>query len=122
MISVEIVKQAVHDGIRNAKRNGISNFLMYCDDASSFMVKMAEKGETVDVLFMDPPRKGAGERFLKATLKLRPKRIVYVSCDPSTLARDVAYLGKAYQIDSIQPFDMFPQTFHVETVAALSLR
>lgn len=122
VISVEIVKQAVHDGIRNAKRNGISNFLMYCDDASSFMVKMAEKGETVDVLFMDPPRKGADERFLKATLKLRPKRIVYVSCDPSTLARDVTYLGKAYQIDAIQPFDMFPQTFHVETVAALSLR
>ena len=122
VISVEIVKQAVQDGIRNAKRNRINNFLMYCDDASSFMVKMAEKGETVDVLFMDPPRKGSDERFLKAALKLRPKRIVYVSCDPSTLARDVAYLAKAYKVESVQPFDMFPQTFHVETVVALSLK
>ena len=122
VISVEIVNAAVKDGVNNAKRNHIENFRMYCDDASSFMVKMADKGETVDVLFMDPPRKGSDERFLKAALKLKPKRIVYVSCDPSTLARDVAYLSRMYSVDDVQPFDMFPQTFHVETICALSFK
>ena len=94
---------------------------MYKDDASSFMVRMAEKGQHVDVLFMDPPRKGSDQRFLDALLKLKPSRVIYVSCDPSTLARDVAYINKSYKIESIQPFDMFPRSFHVETVVSLSL-
>ena len=117
--SVEIVKEAVIDARANAKRNGIDNVLSYCDDASSFMVRMAENNEKVDVLFMDPPRKGSDERFLKAALKLKPSRIVYVSCNPSTLARDVAFLQKSYEVTSVQGFDMFPQTTHVETVVAL---
>lgn len=120
VISVELVPQAVKDGIKNAKRNNINNFRMYCDDASSFMVKMASNKQDVDVLFMDPPRKGSDERFLKAVLKLKPKRIVYVSCDPTTLARDISYINQSYKIEDIQPFDMFPQTFHVETVVLLS--
>lgn len=119
VISVEIVPAAVRDGIKNAKRNGINNFKMYCDDASDFMVRMAKNNEGVDVLFMDPPRKGSDERFLKSVLKLKPKRIVYVSCEPSTLARDVKFLAPYYAIESIQPFDMFPQGFHVETVVCL---
>lgn len=122
VISVEIVKEAVADGRRNAKENHIDNFEMYCDDASSFMVQMAKNKEPVDVLFMDPPRKGSDERFLKAVLALKPKRVVYISCDPSTLARDVAYLSKAYKIESVQPVDMFPRSFHVETVVAMSLK
>ncbi len=122
VISVEIVPAAVHDAVSNAKNNGITNFRAYCDDASSFMVKMAEKGEKVDVLFMDPPRKGSDERCLNAVLKLRPDRIVYVSCDPSTLARDVAYVSKSYNVVSVQPVDMFPHSYHVETVCALSLK
>ena len=93
---------------------------MYCDDASSFMVRMAKDKEKVDVLFMDPPRKGADERFLKALVALKPNRVVYVSCDPSTLARDVSYLQKSYEVKDVQPFDMFPQTTHVETVVLLS--
>ena len=120
--SVEIVKEAVIDARANAKRNGINNVACYCDDASSFMVRMAENHERVDVLFMDPPRKGSDERFLKAALKLRPQRIVYVSCNPSTLARDVLYLSGKYSVQSVQPFDMFPQTTHVETVCSLSLK
>ena len=122
VISVEIVPQAVRDGIKNAKANHIDNFQMYCDDASSFMVRMAQNNEGVDVLFMDPPRKGSDERCLKAVMKLAPKRIVYVSCDPSTLARDVRMLATKYRIESVEPFDMFPHTTHVETVAMLSLR
>ena len=122
VLSVEIVEAAVKDAVKNAKNNGIKNFRVYCDDASSFMVRMAEKKEHVDVLFMDPPRKGSDERFLNALLKLKPSRVVYVSCDPSTLARDVAYISKSYEVESIQPVDMFPQSFHVETVAMLSLR
>ena len=120
VISVEIVKEAVRDGIQNAKFNHIDNFEMYCDDASDFMVRMAQKKEHVDVLFMDPPRKGSDKRFLDALLKLRPSRVVYVSCDCSTLARDVSYIQKSYQVESIQPVDMFPQTAHVETVVLLS--
>lgn len=120
--SVEIVREAVIDARANAKRNGIDNVMLYCDDASSFMVKMAEQKEHVDVLFMDPPRKGSDERFLKAALKLKPTRIVYVSCNPTTLARDVAFLSQSYEITSVQGFDMFPQTTHVETVAMLRLK
>ncbi len=120
VLSVELVPAAVRDGIGNAKRNGVTNFSMYCDDASAFMTRMAKNKEPVDVLFMDPPRKGADERFLNALIALKPERVVYVSCDPSTLARDVAYLQKSYSVSKVQPFDMFPQTSHVETVVLLS--
>jgi 23S rRNA (uracil1939-C5)-methyltransferase len=119
VIAVEIVKEAVMDARRNAKANGVNNISFYCDDASSFMVNVANKKEHVDVLFMDPPRKGSDQRCLDAVCKLAPNRIVYVSCDPSTLARDVAYLGKKYQLESLQPVDMFPHTQHVENVCAL---
>ena len=122
VIAVELVKEAVADARRNAKENGVNNISFYCDDASSFMVFVAKRGEHVDVLFMDPPRKGSDERCLNAVCQLSPSRIVYVSCDPSTLARDVAYLSKKYDLLTLQPVDMFPHTMHVETVAMLSLR
>ena len=122
VIAVELVKEAVADARRNAKENGVNNISFYCDDASSFMVSMAKRGEHVDVLFMDPPRKGSDERCLNAVCQLSPSRIVYVSCDPSTLARDVAYLSKKYDLLTLQPVDMFPHTMHVETVAMLRLK
>ncbi|MBR1847347.1 MAG: 23S rRNA (uracil(1939)-C(5))-methyltransferase RlmD [Bacilli bacterium] len=122
VIAVEIVKEAVIDARRNAKYNGVDNIAFYCDDASSFMVNMANKKEHVDVLFMDPPRKGSDQRCLDAVCKLAPSRIVYVSCDPSTLARDIAYLSKKYKLQSLQPVDMFPHTMHVESVASLELK
>ena len=122
VIAVEIVKEAVADARKNAKFNGVDNISFYCDDASAFMVRMAQNKERVDVLFMDPPRKGSDQKCLDAICKLAPKRIVYVSCDPSTLARDVAYLNKKYKLQSVQPVDMFPQTSHVETVACLRLK
>jgi len=121
-ISVEIVPEAVHDAISNARENNITNFVSYADDASDYITRMARVNDHIDVLFMDPPRKGSDQRFLDAVIKLKPSRIVYVSCDPSTLARDVAYLSKSYKVGKIQPVDLFPQTFHVETVVALTLR
>lgn len=122
VISVEIVKSAVRDARRNALTNKINNIDIYEGDASDFMVDLANKNESIDVLFMDPPRKGSDERFLEAALKLKPKRIVYISCNCSTLARDVAYLGDKYRIESLQPVDLFPMTAHVETVCLLSQR
>ncbi|MBQ9458108.1 MAG: 23S rRNA (uracil(1939)-C(5))-methyltransferase RlmD [Bacilli bacterium] len=122
VISVEIVKEAVADARKNAKANHIENVSFYCGDASSFMVQMAEKKQNVDVVFLDPPRKGSDERCLNAICKLKPQKVVYVSCDPSTLARDVAYLKKSYDLISVQPVDMFPHTQHVETVAMLRLK
>ena len=122
VISVEIIKEAVADARRNAKANGIDNINFYCGDASSFMVQMAERKQSVDVVFLDPPRKGSDERCLNAICKLKPRRIVYVSCDPSTLARDVAFLSKSYKLESVQPVDMFPHTQHVETIVGLALK
>jgi len=122
VVSVEIIPAAVRDAINNAKHNAITNFHEYADDASSFINRLAQEGKKIDVLFMDPPRKGSDERFLDALCRLKPSRLVYISCDPSTLARDVAYIQKSYRIESIQPVDMFPQSFHVETVCELSLR
>lgn len=119
VISVEIVPEAVKDAKENAKYNHIDNFYAYAGDASSFIYKMIHNNERIDVLFMDPPRKGSNEKFLNAVLSIKPSRIVYISCDPSSLARDVAYLSREYEIMAIQPFDMFPQTFHVETVVQL---
>ncbi len=122
VLSVELVKEAVNDAKKNAERNGIRNVKAFLGDASDFMVDMARNGERVDVLFMDPPRKGSDEKFLNACLKLLPKRIVYISCDPSSLARDLVSLKGKYEIEVIQPFDMFPMTTHVETVACLRLK
>lgn len=122
VIAVEIVKEAVDDARKNARENGISNISFHCADASAFMVKMANQKQKVDVVFIDPPRKGSDQKCLDAICKLSPSKIVYVSCDPSTLARDVAYLSKKYKLQSLQPVDMFPHTHHVETIVGLSLK
>ena len=122
VISVELVKEAVRDAVNNAKVNHVTNFLAYCDDATKFMVNMAREHRPVDVLFMDPPRKGSDDKFIEATFRLKPKRVVYVSCNPSTLARDLKKLSERYRIEKLQPFDMFPHTSHVETVACLRLK
>lgn len=122
VISVELVNEAVRDAISNSKLNGINNIKFICDDASSFISRLADENQKIDVLFMDPPRKGSDERFLRNVVKLKPDRVVYVSCNPSTLARDLVFLSKYYNIVDVQPFDMFPMTSHVETVACLRLK
>ena len=121
VISVELNPDAVKDAIVNAKRNGIKNVRFYQNDAGVFMRQMADEGESADVVFMDPPRSGSDEKFLSSVVTLNPKRVVYVSCDPTTLARDLKYLTKhGYSAVTAVPVDMFPATEHVETVVLLS--
>ena len=121
VISVELNKDAVRDAITNAKRNNIQNVQFYNADAGEFMVEMANDKAEVDVVFMDPPRAGSDEAFLSSVVKLAPKKVVYVSCNPETLARDLKYLTKhGYKALECQPVDMFPMTKHVETVVLLS--
>jgi 23S rRNA (uracil1939-C5)-methyltransferase len=120
VIGVELNKEAVKDAILNAKNNKITNAKFVQDDAGAFMVKLAEQKEKVDVVFMDPPRSGSDERFLASVAKLKPKKLVYISCNPHTQKRDLDYItGRGYQVKAIQPVDMFPQTFHVENIVLL---
>lgn len=120
VIGVELNGDAVKDAKINAKENNISNAEFYKGDAGDFMVKMAENGQKADVVFMDPPRSGSDEKFMSSVVKLNPKRVVYVSCGPDTLERDLKYLKKhGYEAKKIQPVDMFPFTEHCETVVKL---
>ena len=120
VIGVELNRDAVKDAVINAKRNNIKNEQFYNADAGKFMVELAEQNEKVDVVFMDPPRSGSDEAFLSSVVKLAPKKVVYVSCNPETLARDLKYLARhGYQAVECQPCDMFPFTKHVETIVAL---
>ena len=120
VISVELNKDAVKDAIINAKRNGIKNVRFYQGDAGKFMVNLAGQGKKVDVVFMDPPRAGSDEAFLSSVIKLAPEKVVYISCNPETLARDLKYLTKhGYEAKSAVPVDMFSWTEHVETVVLL---
>lgn len=120
VIGVELNRNAVKDARINAKLNQIRNITFYEGDAGRFMVSMAEEGEKADVVFMDPPRSGSDEAFLSSVIRLAPKRIVYVSCGPDTLARDLKYLTKhGYQVRKMQPVDMFGFTEHCEMVVQL---
>lgn len=121
VIGVELNQGAVRDAVNNAKMNGIDNIRFYCNDAGRFLVNMAEQGENADVVIMDPPRSGSTEEFMDAVGKLGAGKVVYVSCNPETLARDVRYMKKlGYRAVEAWPVDMFPETDHVETVALLS--
>ena len=121
VIGVELNQGAVRDAVNNAKMNGIDNIRFYCNDAGRFLVNMAEQGENADVVIMDPPRSGSTEEFMDAVGKLGAGKVVYVSCNPETLARDVRYMKKlGYRAVEAWPGDMFPETDHVETVVLLS--
>ena len=123
VIGVEERPDAVADARNNAKHNGIEAAEFVADDAGAFMRKLAARGEELDVLLMDPPRSGSTPDFLKAACMLAPRRIVYISCNPKTQARDAEYLvAHGYRIDEMQPVDMFPQTTHVECVVVLSCK
>ncbi|MBO6259395.1 MAG: 23S rRNA (uracil(1939)-C(5))-methyltransferase RlmD [Lachnospiraceae bacterium] len=122
VIGIELNPDAVRDARKNAKENKVDNAEFIKGDAGDCMERMAAEGLKTDVLFMDPPRSGSTEKFLKSVLKIAPERIVYISCGPESLARDLKLLtaGKKYTVKAIQPVDMFPQTEHVETVVQLS--
>jgi len=120
VVGVELNPDAVKDAVTNAKLNNVENIDFYCDDAGKFMVRAAEVGEKFDVVIMDPPRAGASLEFLRSLVTLLPQKIVYISCNPETQARDLSFLTrKGYKVKRIQPVDMFPHTEHVETVVLL---
>lgn len=123
VIGVELNKDAVKDAIANAKINGIKNVRFYNKDASDFIVDMAHQNAKCDVIFMDPPRSGSTEKFMDCVALLAPKRVVYVSCDPVTLARDLKYITKkGYKVEKIQPVEMFCFTKHVECVIMMQYK
>ena len=123
VVGVELNPDAVKNAVSNARRNDRKNIRFVQEDAGEFMQKMAAERETVDVVLMDPPRAGSDEAFLSSLVTLAPERVIYISCNPVTLARDLRYLGKhGYRVRKAVPVDMFPWTApeHVETVALLS--
>lgn len=123
VIGVELNPDAICDAKTNAELNNVQNIEFFCDDAGKFMINAANCGAEYDVVIMDPPRAGASLAFLRSLVTLAPKKIVYISCNPETQARDLSFLTrKGYKVRRIQPVDMFPHTEHVESVVCLKRR
>lgn len=122
LIGVEIVEQAVEDAKRNAEQNGITNAEFLCADATQAAQLLVKRGEKPDIVVVDPPRKGCDEAVLKTiATQMQPERIVYISCDPATLARDLKKLSEyGYSVGPVTPVDMFSRTAHVESVVCLT--
>lgn len=121
VIGIEIIKEAIEDAKKNAAFNHIDHVEFHAADAGKLMPHLYEKGERPEVIVMDPVRAGCSEEVLKAAAGMEPERIVYVSCNPATFARDAKILESlGYKVKEVQPVDMFPQTTHVETVALMS--
>ncbi|WP_154838311.1 23S rRNA (uracil(1939)-C(5))-methyltransferase RlmD [Staphylococcus sp. Marseille-Q1834] len=114
---VEVVPSAIKDAKQNATLNGLDNTTFVCGKAEEVIIEWKQQGIKPDVVMVDPPRKGCDETFLQTLLALNPKRIVYISCNPSTQQRDAQILASSYDLKEITPVDMFPQTTHIETVA-----
>ncbi|MBR6537656.1 MAG: 23S rRNA (uracil(1939)-C(5))-methyltransferase RlmD [Lachnospiraceae bacterium] len=123
VIGVEVNAQAVKDAKENAKRNNCSNAEFVCQDAGEFMREQAKKGTAPQVVIMDPPRAGSDDAFLNSLVTMAPERVVYISCNPETQARDLKKLmAKGYKVEVIQPVDMFPGTKHCECIVLLTKR
>ena len=121
VIGVELNAEAIRDAKINSRMNKIENIEFYANDAGRFMVELADADEHIDVVFMDPPRSGSTEEFLSSVVTLFPRKVVYISCGPDTLARDLKYLTThGYQVLKITPFDLFPFTEHTEVVTLLT--
>ena len=120
LLGAEIVPAAIEDAKENARRNGIENAQFLCADAAQVAASLARQGEKIDVAIVDPPRKGLAPQVVESLLTIAPERLVYVSCDPATLARDLHLLSQSYRLTHLQCVDMFPRTYHVETVVLLS--
>lgn len=119
VIGIECVEDAVHNARENAARNAVSNIRFICAPIEQTITSFKD----IDVALLNPPRKGCDSHFLQTLLHAAPKRIIYISCDPATLARDLKFLCTySYTLDSAYPFDMFPQTAHVECIARLTLK
>lgn len=121
VIGVESVPEAVEAAVRNTERNNINNAEFYCGNAEDVVPELYSQGIRADVVIVDPPRKGCDNTLLKTLVEMAPKRIVYVSCNPSTLARDLKFLhASGYEPQEVQPVDMFPWTAHVECVVLMT--
>lgn len=121
VLGVELNADAVRDARNNARSNHIKNIEFYQNDAGRFMLDMAEQGVRLDVLFMDPPRSGSDESFLSSVCRIKPERVVYISCNPETLIRDLKYLTRhGYVVEKSVPVDMFPFTDAIESIVLLS--
>lgn len=120
VVGVEVNAAAVRDAAGNAKHNGVKNARFIAADATAWITAAAQAGQRADVVFMDPPRAGSTAPFLESVARMAPRRVVYVSCCPETLARDLAVLtGKGYKMDYAVPVDLFPWTEHCEVVSCL---
>lgn len=122
VVGVEIVEDAISDAKHNAELNHIKNAKFICADAKQYIAKANKDGVKFDVVFVDPPRNGCDPAFIQSLIEVQPQKIVYVSCEPSSLARDLKMLKEYYDVVKCQPVDMFPQTYHVETVVGLYLK
>ena len=121
LIGVEIVEDAVKNARENAAKNGVTNAEFLCADAARAAETLRQRGEKPDVVILDPPRKGCGEALVQTVCTMAPRRVVYVSCDPATLARDLTFFSaRGYRPQEATPADLFPRTAHVETVCLLS--
>jgi 23S rRNA (uracil1939-C5)-methyltransferase len=121
VIGVEVVEAAVLDARENALRNGINNAEFFCGDAGKAALSLQSQGITPDVIVVDPPRKGLNEDTIEALRRMSPRRIVYVSCDPATLGRDVALLKQhGYSVKNALAADLFPRCAHVESIVCLT--
>ena len=120
VVGVELNRDAVQDAIGNARHNGVKNARFFAADATFWIREAAAAGEKADVIFMDPPREGSTPQFIESVARMAPKRVVYVSCNPVTLARDLELLTrKGYKVESSTPVDMFPHSTHCEVVGSL---
>ncbi len=120
VIGIEIVPEAIKDANKNKIRNHIDNVEFYTGKAEELLPTLFDKGVVGDVVFLDPPRKGCEIEVIDTLLQMKPKKIVYISCKPSTLARDLKLLSKEYHIEIIRPYDLFPLTMHVECIVLMS--
>ena len=118
IIGIESIKDAVVNANKNAKLNNCEHISFICDDAANKLTYLSKK-RNIDVLVVDPPRSGLDDAMLSCILKSKIKEIIYVSCNPATLGKNLAVLSSRYEVEKIQPVDMFPHTPHVESVVSL---
>lgn len=116
---MDIIRESIEDAKKNAARHGIKHAQYVVGKAEEWLPKWTKEGWEPDVIIVDPPRTGLDQQLLKTILKVQPKKVIYVSCNPSTLAKDISVLSSKYKVNGIQPVDMFPQTAHVESVTEL---
>ncbi len=119
---MDIIRESIEDAKKNAARHGIKHAKYVVGKAEEWLPKWTKDGWKPDVIIVDPPRTGLDQQLLRTILKVQPKKVVYVSCNPSTLAKDISVLSTKYKVKGIQPVDMFPQTAHVESVTELILK